>query len=179
MSAGDDASLVVWDLVSGQNQRLVGHTAKVMDLAISPDGRTIASRVGIDGSVFGRSSPMKCGDQTYLEGHQNTVSGVAFNSDGKTLYSVSSDGTLREWKIDEPTESRILVNHEFGINKILVDDWAGWIAYGAVDGVTRVVELNTGLDIGTFTLDRRPILAMAISPDKTQIASAMVRVSSW
>ena len=47
---------------------------------------------------------------------------------------------------------------------------AGWIAYGAVDGGTRVLDGETGEQIADFTLDRRPILSMAYHPDTDQIA---------
>ncbi len=33
-----------------------------------------------------------------LKGHDDAVNGVVFNHDNNALYSVSSDGTIRNWK---------------------------------------------------------------------------------
>lgn len=44
-----------------------------------------------------------------------------------------------------------------------------WIAYGAVDGGTRIVD-HDGAELADITLDRRPILSMAHHPDSHQLA---------
>ncbi len=41
----------------------------------------------------------------------------------------------------------------------------GWLAYGAVDGAVRALDLATGEEITDLTADRRPILALSESPD--------------
>ncbi len=61
-----------------------------------------------------------------------------------------------------------LAQHGFGINRIVPGD--GWIAYGAVDGGTRVLDPETGAQIADLTLERRPILAMAHHPATQQLA---------
>ena len=49
-------------------------------------------------------------------------------------------------------------------------DAGGWLAYGAVDGGTRVIDLETEEVSRDFTLDRRPILAMAYHAASSQLA---------
>jgi len=61
-----------------------------------------------------------------------------------------------------------LVKNGFGINRLVVGE--GWIAYGAVDGVTRVIDADSGVQIADFTLERRPILAMSYHAQTGQIA---------
>ncbi|MCR9255233.1 MAG: c-type cytochrome [Alphaproteobacteria bacterium] len=171
VSAGDDFALVLWDLKAGSGQRLEGHTAKVINVDIAPDRGTIASaswdrRIGLwpilsDGNV---------GTPRFLTGHQAPVGDIAFSQDGTRLYSVAADGSLRVWDLDGEADNRVLYNHGFAINTVHVDEEAGWIAYGSVDGVTRVIDFHSELEIGTFTLDRRPILAMAVNPDGSLLA---------
>ena len=38
-------------------------------------------------------------------------------------------------------------------HELLVDDEAGWLAYGATDGGTRVIDLATGAVLADLTLD--------------------------
>ena len=102
-----------------------------------------------------------------LTGHESSVSDVVFAPDG-SLYSSSADGTIRSWDVETGAETRILVQHGFGVNTLLMGDI--WLAYGAVDGGTRVLDLITDEELADLTLDRRPILSMAVSPDGSEIA---------
>ena len=61
-----------------------------------------------------------------------------------------------------------LVKHGFGVNKLIYG--GDWLAYGAVDGGTRVIDPVTGAALADFTLDRRPILAMAHHEHSGQLA---------
>ena len=63
---------------------------------------------------------------------------------------------------------RVLVEQGFGINRLVVLD--GWLAYGAVDGATRIIDAETGAQLADFTLDRRPILALAHHKETAQLA---------
>ncbi len=172
VSAGDDFSVIVWNLDDGTHQRLEGHTAKVMELAVSPDRSLIAS-ASWDGRIG--LWPLEGGTPRFLEGHRAGVSSLVFSYDGRHLYSASVDGTARIWEVGDAEENRVLVRNGFGINKIILgggkpDGEAEWMAYGAVDGVTRIVDIESGKQIYDFTLDRRPILAMAHNVGSARLA---------
>lgn len=161
-SAGDDFAVEIWDLGLGQHiHRLEGHKGQINGLAVSPDGATLAS-ASWDGTI--RLWDVATGaHKATLEGHTGAVSDVVFSPDGATLYSASADGTIRTWNPATGDETRLLVKHGFGVNTLLMGD--GWLAYGAVDGGTRVIDTATDEVIADLTLDRRPILSMALSPD--------------
>ena len=57
-----------------------------------------------------------------------------------------------------------------GVNVLALNEVAGWLAYGALDGGTRVIDLGTGETIADLTAGRRPILAMARSPTGHRLA---------
>lgn len=176
-SAGDDNSLWIWSLAQQTGKPVIGHTAKIMDIAIAPDGDTIAT-ASWDATIgmTSRQELLASTERDHrlerrLSGHRSGVNALAFSQDGQRLYSASVDGTIREWRFrDDPPTSRVLVKHGFGVNELIIDDTHGWLAYGATDGGTRLIELDTGVQIADFTLDRRPILSMAYDPLARRLA---------
>lgn len=93
-SAGRDATVRLWDAVSGKLITILhGHDGKVSSVTFSPDGKTLAS-AGSDATV--RLWDATSGKLiTILHGHNGNVSSVAFSPDGKTL--ASADGVVRLW----------------------------------------------------------------------------------
>lgn len=166
LSAGDDFHLLHWDLETGTTRDLHQHQGKVMGLAVSADGQRAAS-ASWDGTVALVELPD--GTVQPLTGHRSGVNAVAFSADGQTLYSAGVDGTIRLWDVATGTEERVLLSNGFGVNTLVLTP--DWLAYGTVDGVTRVVNPRTGDALADFTLDRRPILAMAYSPVTRQLAA--------
>jgi cytochrome c len=171
VSGGDDNDLILWDLTAAKPTLLEGHTAKIAGLAVSPDKSLVASaswdaRVGL--------WPAAGGGPSFLEGHTAGVNSVAFSRDGKRLYSASVDGSIKLWDLATLNEVRIIDRNGFGINVIAVGgdrETESWIAYGSQDGVTRIVDIETGERLHEFEFERRPILALTVSPDGAKLAT--------
>ena len=175
-SAGDDFQLRLWTKGSGRGRVVASHTAKIMDVAFAPDSETandtIATAswdatIGITTLAKTPGAPLQDWQVSTrnLRGHKQGVNAVAFSGDGNVLYSASVDGTIRSWRYrEDPVVSNVIVKHGFGVNELIVNDADGWLSYGAIDGGTRIIDLETGEPLADFTLDRRPILSMAYSP---------------
>jgi cytochrome c len=176
ITASDDFDIRFWP--TPDSSRILGkHKGKVVDLEYSPKAGLVAS-ASWDGSIGLWPLSTNIGDALYpplrlgakdrfITGHSQGVNDVAFNADGTRLYSASIDGTLREWDVKTGEEQQILAKQGFGINEMIVTDT--WIAYGAVDGTTRILN-HDALQIADFTLDRRPILSMAYSAQTDRLA---------
>ncbi len=158
-SAGDDFTLRRWP-----GGEVVGqHKGKIVGLAAS---KTHVATASWDGTIG--LWPEDGSAPQVLEAGSG-VNAVTFSPDGAALYSAGMDGTLRVWDVASGQEARRLVEHGFGINELVLNASDNWIAYGAVDGVTRILNLATG-EVRDFTLDRRPILALALNPDRNLLA---------
>ena len=172
LSGGDDFALRLWE--DGESHELGRHLGKILDIAVSPDGQTVAT-ASWDGSiglwivVKSEGQPAWNAIRKDLSDHRSGVNAVAFSADGQKLYSASSDGTIRVWE-DGGATSRVLASNGFAVNELVVDSDAGWLAYGAVDGVTRIIDAETGETRGDYTLDRRPILALDYHAGTRQLA---------
>ncbi len=158
VSGGDDFSIRLWSRLAGKAKLIGRHRGKIMALAVSPDRKLIAS-ASWDGTI-GLWRPGG-GNVAFLKGHRAGVNAVAFSADGAVLYSASTDGTIRTWDVARRSEKRLMLRHGFGINVMLLNHDQGWLAYGAIDGVTRVIDLVTDERIADFTLERRPILSIS------------------
>ncbi|MDJ0860355.1 MAG: c-type cytochrome [Dinoroseobacter sp.] len=167
-SAGDDFAVRVWDVATGEGRELGRHKGKIVSLASAPDGSLVAA-ASWDGTIG--LWPVDGGAPVFLEGHDAGVNDLAFVEGGTTLLSASIDGTIRRWDVVTGTEDRVVLRHGFGVNKLVVNEDAGWFAYGSVDGVTRVVDLVSEDEIIDLTLGRRPILALALSRSGEQLAT--------
>ncbi len=168
VSSGDDFDLYLWNLQSSESQLLGGHKGKVLSLATSPDGKTVAS-ASWDGAI-GLWSLSGAEPPKMITGHSAGVNDVVFSDDGALLYSASADGTIRVWDANTGAAKRLLLKNSFGVNTLELNGAAGWLAYGAVDGVTRVVSTDDARPLADFTLDRRPVLAMAATRDFRRLA---------
>ena len=158
VTGGDDFDIYLWNLSAGTARRLGRHQNRVVALAVSPDGQTVAS-AGWDGAIGLWTLDGRPG--RFLRGHGSSVNDVAFSPDGARLYSASADGTIRFWDPSRGVETRVLVKGGFGINAIVPNDKSGWLAYGSTDGGIRIVALASGRRIAGFTPSRRPVLALA------------------
>ena len=78
---------------------LYGHSRGGVGIAISPDGKTLASG-SLDNTVhlWDVESRKTLGEP--LTGHTKSVYSVAFSADGKTLASSSMDNTVRLWDVN-------------------------------------------------------------------------------
>ncbi|SFB71952.1 c-type cytochrome [Tropicimonas isoalkanivorans] len=161
VTGGDDFAVRLW----GRAPRLLGqHQGKVAGVAVSPNGDLVASG-SWDGTI--RLWPLDGSAAQTLPPPGAGVNDVAFDPGGEHLYASTSAGLVLRYDLAGGTPAP-LARHGFGVNCLIVGE--GWVAYGAVDGGTRVIDAESGAQIADFTLDRRPVLAMAYNAQTGRIA---------
>jgi len=103
-SAGDDGTIILFDVETGQELRTFhGHTAQVRGVKFSPDGRWLVS-AGWDKLV--KVWEVATG-QTVLNlvGHTGRVNSASFEFGARWVVSAGSDGTVRIW---DPKEGELV-----------------------------------------------------------------------
>ena len=102
LSKSPEDGLVTAIQITGQSQSALGRVpTPIQDslrkaIEVTLNGQRLAT-AGDDGTVRLWDSSGK--QLAVLQGHQDSVSSVAFSPDGKTIYSNSRDGTTRLWDL--------------------------------------------------------------------------------
>ncbi|CAM9188880.1 unnamed protein product [Discosporangium mesarthrocarpum] len=130
-SGSKDNSILRWDVETGQRtvlqsrwRKLPGggipevkaHSNEVLALAVSGDGRFLASG-GRDCLVHvwdSRSNTLIAS----FRGHQDTVSSLTFRSNSLALFSASHDRCVKHWDLNEMGYVETLFGHQSEINAI-------------------------------------------------------------
>lgn len=136
----------VFDAKTGKpGPALIGHLLNIECLAISRDGKDLAS--GSDDATAKIWSIATGKDTQTIKGHTDTVTGVAFSPDGKQLATTSLDKTLRVWDIAGAKEIAL-----FKIEReVEVKDAKG--------KVTKQKELGRDFTRAVFTSDGKKLIA--------------------
>jgi WD40 repeat protein len=149
----------VWDLESGKElrpppagahtgrlsrliqpaQKRRGHTDRVTEVVITPDGRRAVS-ASADGTL--KVWDLESGEELRtLAGHTDRINELAVTPDGRRVVSASDDGTLKVW---DP-ESGTLIASFSGDGRVLtcgVADSTARIVGGDASGQVHILELK-------------------------------------
>jgi cytochrome c len=169
-TSGEDGRIAIWQKSQDKPADvLIGHGAPVVQLAVSPDGKTLAS-ASWDGTA--RLWPLAGGAPRVLEGHRQNVNGVAFTRDGRALVSVGYDGTLRIWPLAAAGSPRILTLPS-PLNAVAVAQSGEIIAAGASG---KIFFLSAaGEATGEVEAAASPLIALAISGNDKRIAASSIK----
>ncbi|MEH1910460.1 MAG: serine/threonine-protein kinase [Nostoc sp.] len=148
---------------------LQGHESSVLSVAISPDGKTIASSGG-DRTI--KLWNLATGKQiSLLKGHSQQVNVVAISPDGKTLVSGSDDKTIKIWNLATRKLIRTLSGHSDSVHALAISADSETLVSGSDDNTIKIWDLATGEQIRTLLGHTFWVRSVAISPDAMILAS--------
>ncbi|MEH2066741.1 MAG: serine/threonine-protein kinase [Nostoc sp.] len=148
---------------------LQGHQNSVLSVAISPDGKTIASS-GDDRKI--KLWNLATGKQiSSLNTYSGQVNIVVISPDGKTLVSGSDDSTIKVWNLATGRQIRTLTGHSDSVHALAIAADSQTLISGSDDNTIKIWDLVTGEQIKTLVGHTFWVRSVAISPDSVILIS--------
>jgi WD40 repeat protein/predicted Ser/Thr protein kinase len=168
---------LVWEVKTGKRIRRWLHRGGVHAVAVSPDGKSIAS-AGDDSLIRVWDVESKKEKWT-LHGHTNAFSGVAFHPGGRWLFTCSYDGSIKVWDTAAGRLVRTLRGHTLGVTGLALPADGRRLVSSGEDGTVRVWEWDRDQDALTLPEPLGPVLCLAFHPDGRHLAAGSAGVSLW
>ena len=166
-----DNDVHLWDLATGLETRLAGHTAWIAGLAFSPDGRELVS-AGADQSIRLWEVSRKR-ERKRFRSNTDEIWAVAWSPDGRYFATGAKDGSVRLW--DPATDPRqftykVLPSQSYFWEPAFLPDSQSFLTALRPDG--RIVRWNatTLLEIETLPWLGTNHTCLAFSSDNRWLA---------
>lgn len=154
---------------------LKDHTAEVMGLAYSPDGKLLATvaadkTIRIWDTANGKSiMTIPTGDD-----YPNLYRAIRFSPDGKQIAGAAFNNQAKIWDVASGKELLVLQGHDKPVFAAVFSHDGKWLATSSLDQTTRIWDTNTGNTVLTLTTqitqDHRGG-NVAFSPDDKYLAA--------
>ncbi|MBI5665965.1 MAG: caspase family protein [Nitrospirae bacterium] len=147
---------------------LEGHSEEVRTIALSPDGKMLASG-GEDEVVI--LWALSTGEKLQtLKGHSDEINSLAFSPDGKTLASGDSGETIILWNTATGEKVNTLKGEDSVLSLAFSPD-GKTLASGDADETVILWDTESGKDIKTLKEHSGEVYSVAFSPDGKTLAS--------
>ncbi|XP_056590941.1 U3 small nucleolar RNA-interacting protein 2 [Triplophysa dalaica] len=146
-SASKDCSIIKWEVESGKKvhkipgghkakEGHVGHKGHVLCMAISSDGKYLATG-DMTNFILIWDAP-SCKHLYKFTGHRDAVSGLAFRRGTHDLYSASHDRSVKVWNVNENAYVETMFGHQDKITGLDCLSRERCVTAGGRDGTVRV-----------------------------------------
>ena len=164
-----DRATRIWDAATGTLLHTEQATAAQPSIAVSPDGALVA--VLSKGQATAHVFDVATGNQVGAVEQPGEVTALAFSPNGKYLVTTGRRNGF-VWDTQTWTQLHVLTGHEAAIDAVAFAP-DGRVVTGSIDSSGRVWDPATGASIFTLGAQHeQKVLAVAVSPDNNQIATA-------
>lgn len=159
-------------------KRLTGHEGSITAIALSPNGRTLASG-GSDKAI--RIWDLATGELLHTfsgrslwsgDGHSDPVTSLTFARNGQDLISGGENGTIKIWDLNAAQLFTTLPGQGWGISALGVSGNSQILASGSGDGTVNLWDLETEEPSGELIKHRDRITTLILSPSGVNLASS-------
>ena len=162
-------SIKVWSILQWKEEfSLVGHSASVTSLAVSPDNSFIFS--GSSDKTIRQWSILDQQEECTLLGHTGPILSVLVSSDGLTLASQSEDKSVRIWGIPERRQEYLFKDHA-DTHRLVISPDLRYIVNVLKDSSIKLWNVKERREECTFIGHTSVIHSVAVSQDGRFLAT--------
>lgn len=140
----------------------------ISSLAYSPNG--LYAVYGKNGIGQITLLNLVAGEEHVFEGHQDTVTALAFHPNGHEFFSASWDKTIIEWDFVSLQRVRTYYGHEGGINTISVSSDGEFFVSAGYDAALRLWHTHSPILLAEANADRGDLVSTAYNHVKGMLA---------
>lgn len=161
----------LWETATGKERAVwYGHRGQVLQLAFSPDGRTVVTASSDGTARLWNAGALLEETTDAMKPKLNTaVRALAFAPDNRTLFSAGGDHRICRWDAVERTQRGELIGHKGEVRALAVSPDGGKLASASLDRTVRIWDLKRSVCLRV--LEQSAVAqAVAWSPDGNTLA---------
>ncbi len=168
--AGSDDGIRLWPAGASQPVSILrGHEAGVTALAMSHDGRKVAT-TSWDETV--RVWDARSGrNQLILQGHEGPALTASFSADGTRLVTAGEDRTARVWSVTDGKPLAVLRGHLSQVQSAVFDPAGNRILTTSLDGTARLWDAASGRETAVLRMASGPVFSATFSASSRRVVT--------
>jgi WD40 repeat protein/tetratricopeptide (TPR) repeat protein len=173
LTGGSDGVLRVWSLASGAVETQIPVGARILAVAVSPDGSSVlVGSLAPSARLFGLEDAKEI---RQFSAHHGSITSVTFSADGRLALTGSSDRTAAVSIVASGVKIQSFEGHTDVVNSVAVTPDNRFVLTGSGDKTARLWDTRTGVQLRSLSDGSRAIRAVAISADRRHAVLAAER----